>query len=164
MNHGNWLRNRLPSSRIHNGIPLLQRDSTTKLKYKDLPIFGQQRFTFLYQPHSRPNRKFSAPAIHGHFVGMESDSTLYRIFTPTTNKVIITRRQDFRICVHEKLPCVSALLDGISRQSALEQDSISTGGYLKLFKHSVFHFRIHCPLSITLRTTSEIQGSQNRLK
>ena len=126
MNHGNWLRNRLPSSRIHNGIPLLQWDSTAKLKYKDLLVFGQQGFSFLYQPHFRPNRKFSARAIHGHFVAMESGSTLYRIFTPSTNKVIVTRRQDFRICVNEKLPGVSALLDGISRQSELEQDSMST--------------------------------------
>ena len=94
MNHGNWLRNSLPSSRIHNDIPLIQWDSTAKLKYKYLPIFGQQGFAFLYQPHSRPHRK----------------------------------------------------------------------RYLKLFKHSVFRFRIHCPLSITLRITSEIQGSQNRLK
>ena len=50
---------------------------------------------------------------------MESDTQLYRLYTPSTNKVIVVRRDDFKISQDESLPGISALLDVISRK--LEQ-------------------------------------------
>ena len=50
---------------------------------------------------------------------MESDTQLYRVYIPNTNKIIVVRRDDLKIIQNESLPGISALLDGISRQ--LEQ-------------------------------------------
>lgn len=54
MNHGNWLRNRLPSERILGNIPMLLWDAKTRINFGTLPIFGQEGFAFLYTPSTKP--------------------------------------------------------------------------------------------------------------
>lgn len=117
--HGNWLRNRLLSERINGSIPILRWDNRTRIDFKNLPVFGQHGFAFLYQSKTRPNKELSARAIHGRFAGMESSETLYRLYIPESKK-IKTRRQDFPPCTEDQLPGVSTLLDGIARQHELE--------------------------------------------
>jgi len=53
-------------------------------------------------------------------MGMESNSTLFRIYVPSSKSIIITRRADFRQSSSELLPSVSVLLDGLSRQHEVE--------------------------------------------
>lgn len=96
---------------------------------------------------------------------MESVSTLSRVFTPSTDKVFITSHQDFRIYAGEKLPVVSALLDEISHQSALEKRvRLQKMPYLKRFKHSFFRFRTYYPPSTTQSKTSKMFGSLSHTK
>ena len=46
-------------------------------------------------------------------MGVESDTRLYRVHVPNANKIIVVRRDDFKIIQYESLPGISALLDGI---------------------------------------------------
>ena len=121
MHHANWLRNRLPSERLARNLPILAWDSRTRLSY-NIPAFGDTGFAYLYQPDTRANKKLSPRSAHGHFVGMESDETLYRIYVPSTRRIIITRAQDFHSCNTTTLPGVATLLDGIARQNELLQN------------------------------------------
>lgn len=116
MHHGNWLRNRLPSGRIEGDIPIIRWDSSTKINFKTLPIFGQKGYAFIYTSNTLPRKKLSARALLGHFVGLQSDETLLRIYVPEQKRVHLTRAQDFKIIPKEKLPSISTLLDGLSRQ------------------------------------------------
>ncbi len=52
----------------------------------------------------------------GHFVDMESDTRLYRIYIPNTKKTIIVRKDDFKQVKINPIPGVSALQDEIARQ------------------------------------------------
>lgn len=78
---------------------------------------------FSFRSSTAPQKKLLARAIKGYFVGLHSDETLFRVYLPNERRVIFTRVQDFRIAKREKLPSINTLLDGISRQSALEIDS-----------------------------------------
>lgn len=98
------------------------------ISFKTLPSFGQQGFSFIYQSDTRPYRKLSARAVHGNFVGMESDSTLYRIYVTSWKRIVIVRKQDFRWCHYENLPGVSALIYWISKQRELEDRSDNENG------------------------------------
>lgn len=44
MNHSNWLRNWLPFSRIDNNIPILLWDSSKKVEFSKVPVFGLPGF------------------------------------------------------------------------------------------------------------------------
>ena len=59
--------------------------------------------------------------MYGHFVGMENNTRLYRVFIPNTKKIAIVRKDDFKIAQRDQLPGISALLDGIARQVAEEE-------------------------------------------
>lgn len=80
MTHGNWLQNRLPSDRVSGQVQILLRDFCTISSFREIPVFGQHVFAFLYQPPTRANKKVSACAARGHFVGSDNDKTLDRIF------------------------------------------------------------------------------------
>lgn len=158
MHHGNWLRNRLPSDRIQGNIPILSWNNRTRIDFENLPTFGQHGFAFLYQPHTRRNRKLSARSAHGQFVGLESDQVLYRIYLPETKRIIITRCQDFHACTSQQLPGVSSLLDGIARQSELEASSNAQDGIAEDILAQAFH--IYRPsLSFHSPTASIAKGN-----
>ena len=127
MNNSNWLQNRLPSSRINNNIPILLWDPSTMVEFSKVPVFGQTGFAFKYRSETLPNKKFLARSVHAHFVGMESDKTIIRVYVPESKTIMLTRIQDFRLYIDEKLPGVASLIDGISRQSELEGIQNSDG-------------------------------------
>ena len=141
MNHANWLRNRLPSTRIQNQIPILIWNPSTSIQFSKVPVFGQPGFAFEYRADTVPNKKFLARSVHGHFVGMASDATLLRVYVPETKTVMLTRAQDFRAYEDEKLPGVASILDGLSRQSEIEgiQDTDGQAEDVLLKALQVFH-------------------------
>ena len=120
MHHGNRLRNRLPSDRIGGDIPILKWNPNTQIKLGSLPEFGENSFAFVYRPGTARHKKFLLRSIHGQFVGMESDTSLFRIYVPYMKKILKVRTHYFRVCKSEQLPGISSLLDGIARQSELE--------------------------------------------
>lgn len=120
MHHANWLRNRLLSTLIQGDIPILLWQPRTRMHFNKVPVNGQPRFAFRYRSESVRNKRFLVRSVHGNFVGMESDETLFRIYVPETNSITLTRVQDFRLYRHEKLAGVAFLLDGLARQSAIE--------------------------------------------
>ena len=127
MYHANWLRNRLPSSRIGNQIPALLWNPSTTIQFSKVPVFGQPGFAFKYRSDTVPNKKFLARSVHAHFVGMQSDTTILRVYVPETKSVMLTRIQDFRPYSNETLPGVASLLDGLARESELEGIQKSNG-------------------------------------
>jgi len=73
-----------------------------------------------------PRRKKLQPrAQMAHFIGVESDERLIRVFVPTEKSIKLVRRVDFRP-ITEKPPVVSALLDGLAREHAIEVEEDDT--------------------------------------
>lgn len=56
INHGNWVRNRLPSSSVNNNIPIFLWGASATLSFSDLPTFVKKGFSFLYQSETRLNK------------------------------------------------------------------------------------------------------------
>ena len=125
INHGNWLRNRAPSDRLDGGIPILKWNLDTRIDFKQLPEFGQKEHAFIYRPKTTPQKKLLPRTVFGHFVGMESSVPLFRVFVPSTKKIILTRAQDFRPDNSGHLRSMSSPLDGLSRE--IELDSFEQG-------------------------------------
>ena len=53
LKHANWLRNRLPASRIGGDLPILLWDSRTTVDFTKIPPFGQPGFSFIYRPKEK---------------------------------------------------------------------------------------------------------------
>lgn len=122
LSHANWLRNRLPSSRINLSIPLQQWDKNAKIQFKPVPEFGSAGFAFIYYPKTMNAKKLLPRSEAAHFLGMEGDQRMIRVFIPDTNKIRKMRLADFHINKNSPLPSVSALLDGIARQRVIEEE------------------------------------------
>jgi len=114
--HGNWLRNRLPATRIQGDIPILRWDSRYRVKYTNLLEFGTPGFAYIYRSHTATGKKLLPRSIYGHFVGMASDTTLIKVYIPQTKQIIHVRRNDFKKYHGNILPGVEVLLDGIAKQ------------------------------------------------
>lgn len=125
LHHANWLRNRTPSSRIDGSIPLLAWDKHASIDFKTLLTFGQAGYAFLYYPTTKPGKKLLPRSEFAKFVGMESDSRLVRVFIPSKNVLRVVRRADFHPVKGNRLPSVSSLLDGLSRQREFEDETSS---------------------------------------
>lgn len=120
MNHSNWLRNMLPSSRINGQLPILIWNQSIRIRLSTIPTFEQPGFAFRYRSETVSNKKFLARLVHGLFVGIQSEETLFRIYVQDKKKIYITRKQEFNQYQRELLPNVASLLDGLSRQSERE--------------------------------------------
>ncbi len=68
--HANWLRNRLPSSRIEGQLPILNWSPETIVYFTDIPAFGQKGFAFIYQSKSVAQKKLLPRSEPACFVGM----------------------------------------------------------------------------------------------
>ena len=150
MSHANWLRNRLPSSRIENQIPILMWNPSTSIQFSKVPLFGQPGFAFKYRSDTVPNKKFLARSVHAHFVGMESDTTILRVYVPETKSVMLTRAKDFRPYEKEQLPGVASILDGLARQTEIEGIDNSDGQEEDVL---IKAFNIFCPTTLPLHTS-----------
>lgn len=126
MAHGNWLRNRLPYRRARDGLQLLAWKPNTTINL-DLAVFGQTGFAFLYTSSTTRDKKFNARATHSQFIGMHSDERLCRVLETHSKSMLIKRLSDFRPCKNEPLLGLAALLNGIARQSEIEQREETEG-------------------------------------
>ncbi len=61
--HGNWLRNWLPSSRINGSIPIKRWDETIRIDYKSLIEFGTKCFAFITRATGHEVKSFSLDPI-----------------------------------------------------------------------------------------------------
>ena len=119
--HANWLRNRLPASRIQGAIPIRSWDPKSRVDYTSLLEVGTPGFAFIYRKQNVSGKKFLPRSVFGYFVGMASETVLLLIFIPQTKAFIQVRRNDFRKYDGTDLPGVEALLDGIARQVEKER-------------------------------------------
>lgn len=115
ISHANWLRNRTPSSRIDGNITIIQWNSNIAI-FKKLLSFGTQGYSFIYRSITIKGKKFLPRSELSHFVGVESDSSLIRVFVQSTQSVKIVRRPDFHPIDRKQLTLFQNFLDGISRQ------------------------------------------------
>lgn len=67
------------------------------LDFLNLLKFGQHEPAFIYRSETAKNKKLLPLKASGHFVGMQSHGTLYKIYIPTEHKVIIHRAQNFQV-------------------------------------------------------------------
>lgn len=120
MEHGNWLRNRLPSARINQDIPILMWEPRTNVKLDGLPYFRQPVYAFIYLPETTPNKKLIYRSIHFRFIGMNSDELLLKFYIAENHSTKIFRRTYFRTCKRDRIPSITTLVDGLSSQSETE--------------------------------------------
>lgn len=52
---------------------------------------------------------------------MHSDTSMYRVFIPARNNVVFTRAADFKPQNKDEIPDIASLIDGITRQRALDE-------------------------------------------
>lgn len=118
--HANWLRNRLPSSRIKGNLPILAWDPAARIDFANLLQFGQPGFAFIYRSPTVARKKLLPRSEYGHFVGVQGNERLIRVFIPAEQTIRVLRRVDFRPVGQEKLPSILSLLDGLARQDSIE--------------------------------------------
>lgn len=116
INYGKWIRNRFHSGLIKEKIPMVAWKPNTRIDFTMIPEFGQEGYAFIYRSNSNRQKKLLPRTVFGHFVGMESKVTLFLIFVPSTQKIIIIRAQDFHHDKSDHIPSMSTLMDGISRE------------------------------------------------
>lgn len=116
----NWIRNRSPNSRINNNIPIFQWNQRTTILFMNILLFGARYFSFIYI-FSTSNGKIFLPCSElSHFVSVESDSTLIRMFLPLSNSLCIVRQADVLPITKDALPPLSNFIYGHSRQNSIK--------------------------------------------
>jgi len=121
ISHANWLRNRLPAQRIGLEIPYT---AWTNKRPDVTPLlrFGQPGYAFQYRPSTTKGKKFLPRTVFGHFVGMQSENTLYRIFIPSSSSIYTCRQNDFKVINKDtELPSFSSLMENLSHQRQLAE-------------------------------------------
>lgn len=121
LSHANWLRNRLPASRINGEIPILNWDPRTIIDFSKLHIFGQTGYSFIYRSSAAAGSKLLPRSHFSRFIGVESDRILLRVYVPEFNTVRVVRNADFHVISRNSLPSVTSLIDGLSRQRRMEE-------------------------------------------
>lgn len=99
MQHGKWLRKKLPSKSINQQLPLkLWGPSASIVDYYTLPTFVNPGFSLVYRPSTGANKKMLAHTVHTWFLEMESDERLCQTFNPSIWNLHIVRLADFWPC------------------------------------------------------------------
>lgn len=119
ISHSSWLRSRLPSKWVSKEIP-------HKIWYNHQPdlstilAFITKALAFHYRPNGK---KFQTQTLSDHFVGMESDHTLYRIYVLTLNKVQTCRKRNFKVLKdYTILPLFDTFTNIISHQRPIAEN------------------------------------------
>ena len=101
------------------------------------PPFGQPGFSFIYRPKNAPRKKLLPCSEYSHFVGVEGDNHLFRVYMPGESKTKVIRRDDLHSSNIHRLPAISSPLDGLSRQASIEasEDSEYAGDAQSLLVH-----------------------------
>ena len=104
ISHAAWLRNRLPNSTISMKIPFTLWTGE-KPNFTTLLRFGQPGYAYIYRPQSVRNRKLLRQGAEiSKFVGMESQTSLYRVFFPASKRVREVRAANFHVVNDKTLP------------------------------------------------------------
>lgn len=74
------------------------------------------------------NIKLPSRSFHDHFVGMESDERICKVYSLEECNLEIIRLNDFKSYEIDRLPNFPSFLDGLSRQIN-ENTSSNDGGY-----------------------------------
>ena len=121
ISHANWLRNRLPAQRVNLQIPYT-RWTGARPNFSFTLQFGQPGYAYQYRSDTVKAKKFLPRTVFGHFIGMSSEHSLYRIFLPATKKIYICRRADFTILKKDtELPSFSTLMENVSRHRQIAE-------------------------------------------
>lgn len=96
-----------------------------RIDYKKLLTFGQTGYAFIYYSKTQPGKKLLPRSEFAHFLGMESDTRLIRVYVPAKQTIRIVRYSDFPITSNNLLPSVSSLIDGLAREKELHINSKS---------------------------------------
>lgn len=102
--HGSWLRNRLSADIGEGRISILEWKPSTRITFEGLQSFGDRGFTFQYISPTMPRSKLEARSIPGHFSGVHHDESLFRIYLPRTNNIIMVGSRDFGSIENLSLP------------------------------------------------------------
>ena len=121
ISHANWLRNRLPAQRVNLRIPYTLWTGA-RPDFSVVLQFGQPGYAFQYRSDTARAKKFLPRSVFGHFVGMASEHSLYRIFLPVSKSIYVCRRGDFTPLKKEtELPSFSTLMENVSRHREIAE-------------------------------------------
>ena len=111
--HGNWLRSRLPASRINDDIPIKRWDTGARVDYKSSLEFGTTGFAFIYFSDSAKGKKFHPRAILGKFVDMESSTRLIKVYITKTKEIYTVRRSTSKYTIGTYYLALKSCLMGL---------------------------------------------------
>lgn len=118
----NWLRNRLPASRGDGAIPVKRWNPNVETEFSNIQRIGLSGFAFIYRPKTASSKNLLPRSYPAQLVRMASDSRTSRVYIPATEQVKSIRLADFKVSKKTKLPGISTILDGISRQASVKPD------------------------------------------
>lgn len=154
ISHSNWLRNRLPASRVDMKIPYSFWFGK-KADVSSLIAFGTKGHAFQYRPSTAPGKKFLPRTLFGLFVGMESENTLFRIYIPSIDEVKVCRKDDFHILKEgTKLPSFDQLTQDIARKQQIQEveQVEDEEPASEVLRHSYFTHYSQIPLAFKTKT------------
>lgn len=134
-----WLRNRPLSSRVNGYIPIQLWDPSIVIDFPSLLIFSQPGFAFIYRPQAEQAEKLKPSSEPGHFIGIESDTRLIRVYTPESESVKFIRKAEFTTIRNKKLPINSSLLDFLAWKHEIE---VSNGDRMDSRQENIIQFMI----------------------
>lgn len=121
VSHANWIRNRLPNSRIDMAIPF-ELWYGHKPNLSNLLMFGAPGYAFEYKSDTAKQKKLAPRVLYSHFVVMESPRSLLRLYVPSRKLIILCRVADCTpLKDNNALPGMSSILEGIARQRELTE-------------------------------------------
>ena len=84
-------------------IPIQQWNPQSRIELSKVLEFGTPGFAFMHRSHTTASKKLLPRSIYVHFVGMGKDTRLYRVYIPHLRKVLLVRRDDFKIMQNNPL-------------------------------------------------------------
>lgn len=89
--HADWLRNRVPSSRINGDIPILRCNGNVKIYFSTLLKFGQPGFAVIYRSHTTAEKKLLPRYEYWRFFAVEGDCRIICVYIPSAQHIRIVR-------------------------------------------------------------------------
>lgn len=102
----NWIRNCLSNSR--SGMKNKEWFGKEP-EFSNSLKFGQKDHAYINRSDTAMKTKLLPWSLKGHFVGIQSTQTLYRVYIPSTKRVIIVRQREFKVSNYN-LPSTKMLL------------------------------------------------------
>lgn len=122
ISHADWLRNRFSASRIVLQVPC-KLWFNQEPNFRPVLKFGQPGYAFQYRLDSYASKKALAKEIFGHFVGMQTENVLYRIYSLTLQSMhpMLSCWRLYSPKQNAQVSTFSIVLDQISKRRVLEE-------------------------------------------